>query len=178
MLAPAPRECVIKPVMSEEDMAICAKRESRPVQAAAPTPKPVLTAASVAAAPALAPEPRNCVIKPVMSQEDLAACAKHEVKPLPSEATAALRQAVATAASPSPAAAPAPRQCVIKPVMSQEDLAACSRQEVKPLPPEATAPLPQAAARPADARLEAPPTPRPCVVKPVMSEEDLAACRR
>jgi hypothetical protein len=65
---------VIKPVMSDEDLASCAKRESRPATVVAEPKQPQTAVAVEPAAAAVAPPPRPCVIKPVMSAQDLANC--------------------------------------------------------------------------------------------------------
>ena len=115
-------ECVIKPVMSEDDLWNC----SAPGQASSPrieTPAPA-AAASASFAPPASDQPRaECVIKPVMTEEDLRACAAaSRSRPAAPVETAA----PATAVRPSaPAASSAPRDCVIKPVMTEEDLRAC-----------------------------------------------------
>jgi hypothetical protein len=70
---PAPqRPCVIKPVMSEEDLRVCAAaaRQSRPA-VVEPAAQPVAAQKQEPAAPAATPE---CVIKPVMSEAELRAC--------------------------------------------------------------------------------------------------------
>jgi len=114
-------ECVIKPVMSEEDLWNC----SAPGQASSPqTGTPAPAAATSAFAPPATVQPSvECVIKPVMSEEDLRICAAaSRSRPAAAMETAA----PAKAAQPSAPAAPvAPRDCVIKPVMSEEDLRAC-----------------------------------------------------
>jgi len=122
-------ECVVKPVMTEEDLRACASASrSRPsapaAEVAAPVAAPVAAARPAAAAAAVQAEPRECVIKPVMSEEDLRACAAaSRSRPAAPMETAA----PAVAARPSaPAASPEPRECVIKPVMTEEDLRACS----------------------------------------------------
>jgi len=116
-------ECVIKPVMSEDDLWNC----SAPGQASSPqtgTPAPAAaTSAFVPPAPAVPAAPRECVIKPVMSEEDLRVCAAaSRSRPAAAMETAAPAKA---AQPPAPAAPVAPRDCVIKPVMSEDDLRAC-----------------------------------------------------
>ena len=122
--APRPRgECMIKPVMSEDDLWNC----SAPGQASSPQialPAPVATQAP---APQPAAQPRaECVIKPVMSEEDLKTCAAaSRSRPAAAvETSAPVVVAPASAAAPAPQAVPQ-RECVIKPVMSEEDLRAC-----------------------------------------------------
>lgn len=115
-------ECVIKPVMSEDDLWNC----SAPGQASSPrieTPAPA-AAASASLAPSPTDQPRaECVIKPVMTDEDLRACAAaSRSRPAAPVETAAPTMAVQPSA---PAASAAPRDCVIKPVMTEEDLRAC-----------------------------------------------------
>lgn len=119
----APPECVIKPVMTEEDLRICAAASrSRPRIA---SPAPAEAAPVAAATPAPVPQPQ-CVIKPVMTEEDLRICAAaaRQARPAMSEPPA---QPVAfeKAQPAAPAAPPATPQCVIKPVMSEADLRAC-----------------------------------------------------
>jgi hypothetical protein len=71
---PRPRgECVIKPVMSEDDLWNC----SAPGQASSPqlgTPAPTAAAPASLAPPATDQPRAECVIKPVMTDEDLRAC--------------------------------------------------------------------------------------------------------
>jgi len=132
-LAPAPRaqkprprgECVIKPVMSEEDLWNCsAPASASPRPTAIDTPAPPVAAQTPQPAAAGAPKPRaECVIKPVMTDEDLRACASVTAsRALVVMNTPAPVVAVAKA---EPTPPPAPRECVIKPVMSEEDLRAC-----------------------------------------------------
>jgi hypothetical protein len=81
---------------------------------------------------------------------------------------------------PQARAEPAPQSrhdapCEVKPVMTEEDLAACRNApggaaRVQPGPPPTTV---RSAAPPEPSRK---PAATPCVVKPVMSEEDLIAC--
>jgi hypothetical protein len=114
-------------------------------------------------------------VKPVMSEEDLANCrnapgSAARVQPGPPVV-------VKPQARVEPDAKPqrtAP--CEIKAVMSEEDLANCRNApggaaRVQPGPPltapRAAAPTPEPAAR-------QPAT--PCVIKPVMSDEDRLAC--
>ena len=120
---PRPRgECVIKPVMSEDDLWNC----SAPGQASSPqmgTPAPAAASASAFAPPTTAQPPAECVVKPVMTEDDLRVCAAaaRSRPAAPMETAAPVK-----AAQPSAPAAPsAPRDCVIKPVMSEEDLRAC-----------------------------------------------------
>jgi hypothetical protein len=63
---------VVKPVMTEEDLRICAAASRSPPAAPTETVAPAIAARSPA--PAEPPAPRDCVIKPVMSEEDLRAC--------------------------------------------------------------------------------------------------------
>jgi hypothetical protein len=171
--------CVVKPVMSEQDLANC--RAARPaaarVQPAPPPPEvaPVVTKPQARAAPPAVPARRPagpCEIKPVMSEEDLANC--RAATPAPSAAPPAL-----PAVKPQARVAPPPAQrpmapCEIKPVMSEEDLANCRSATAAP-----SAPPPASPAMKPQARIEPPPARpvAPCEIKPVMSEEDLANCR-
>jgi hypothetical protein len=83
----------------------------------------------------------------------------------------------AAALKPAAAARPQSRprgECVIKPVMSEDDLWNCSAPGQASIPQTAT-PAPAAAAAP----FVPPATVQPaaeCVVKPVMTDEDLRAC--
>ena len=182
-------DCVIKPVMTEEDLRICAaEKRSQAVAprevsapaggAAAPAAPPVASVQMQSAPPQPAAAPRECVIKPVMTEDDLRACAAERrsqpVTPkevsIPSPSAA---PAPATAATAAPAAAPVQRECVIKPVMSEEDLRACASVK-RSTPMTATeAPAATYAAPPAPTPASAP---RECVVKPVMTEDELRAC--
>jgi len=117
-------ECVIKPVMSEDDLWNC----SAPGQASSPhieTPAPA-AATSASLAPAAIDQPRECVIRPVMSEEDLRACAAaSKSRPAGTTEVAVPVSAPASAMAPSLQAAPPPTECVVKPVMTEEDLRAC-----------------------------------------------------
>jgi hypothetical protein len=96
-----------------------------PPVVAPPVAKPKPAAAKppvVVAAPKPAPKPRGeCVIKPVMSEQDLWNCSgPSRSTPIPPAV------AVDVQAEPAaPAAPPATPQCVIKPVMSDAELRAC-----------------------------------------------------
>ena len=119
-------ECVIKPVMSEDDLWNC----SAPGQASSPkteTPAPAAPAADQPrAAAAVQAEPRECVIKPVMSEEDLRACAAaSKSSPAGTIEVPAPASAPASAMAPTLQAPAPPTECVIKPVMTEEDLRAC-----------------------------------------------------
>ena len=167
-------ECVIKPVMSEDDLWNC----SAPGQASSPkieTPAPVAAAQPAAAAAAVQAEPRECVIKPVMSEEDLRACAAaSRSRPAGATEAAIPVSAPASAMAPTLQAPAQPTECVIKPVMTEEDLRICAAaSRSRPTAPVETA-APAVAARPSAPA--APPEPRECVIKPVMTEEDLRAC--
>ena len=67
-------ECVIKPVMTEDDLWNCSgpSQASNPV-VATPAPPPAAPASSAFAPATVAPQ-RECVIKPVMTEDDLRAC--------------------------------------------------------------------------------------------------------
>jgi len=137
----------------------------------APKPAPAVAAAAVAVTPRAAPKPRgDCVIKPVMSEQDMWNCSG------PSRSTP-IPPAVAVDAETAPAAPPAlaaPPECVIKPVMSEEDLricAAASRQSRPAAIEPAAQPVAAQKQEPA-----APPAATDCVIKPVMSEAELRAC--
>ena len=169
---PAPRarpECVIKPVMTDEEMRICAAVSHS-------TPKtPPAAATPVAAQKPAPPAPRppaECVIKPVMSDEELRTCvalakSTPSVPPVPSVSIQGPAGAAAV-----PGASKAPAECIIKPVMTDQELRNCAS-----VPRSAGLLLiPMAVQKPA-ASAPAAPKPRPdCVIKPVMSDEDLRAC--
>jgi hypothetical protein len=175
LAAPAPAlkasaECVIKPVMSEQDLRNCASSTQ------ASTPMLETPAAPVAALPvvpqAAVKTPAECIIKPVMSDQDLRNCASARgstAPPPPAIETAA----AATVAPPRASAAAAPRDCVIKPVMSDDDLRICASARGSTAPPPTvmeTSAAPQVRAAPV------PSAPKECVIKPVMSDDDLRAC--
>jgi len=102
--------------------------EKPAVRKPAPAPvvhKPQPAPVAVPKAPPPAPGPRGeCVIKPVMSDEDMRNCAAPSApRALPQEAIA-----VRKPAAPVPAAVATPKpkpDCVIKPVMTDEELRAC-----------------------------------------------------
>jgi hypothetical protein len=171
---PKPRgDCVIKPVMSELDMWNCSgPGRSTPVLAAPAVDVP----AAPAAPPALA-APLECVIKPVMSEEDLRICAAASRQSRPRIA-APVETTAATAAVATPATLqPPPPQCVIKPVMSEEDLRICAAaaRQGRPAVVEPAA-QPVAAQKQEPAAPPAAPAAPECVIKPVMSEAELRAC--
>jgi len=172
--APRPRgECVVKPVMSEDDLWNCsAPGQASIPQSAAPAP----VASQSAAPPAAEKAPAECVIKPVMSAEDLRACAAaSRSRPVAAvETSAPMVAAPASAAAPVLQAAPQ-RECVIKPVMSEEDLRVCAAAS-KSRPSAAVEASSPAATVQAPATAPQPAVQRDCVIKPVMSEEDLRAC--
>lgn len=116
--------CVVKPVMSEQDLANCRGGVStRTATIASPPPAPAKPQARVAPPPP-APRAGPCVIKPVMSEEDLANCrATSTVAPRLDPGPPAVTRAPAPSARPAPRKPAAP--CVIKPVMSDEDRIAC-----------------------------------------------------
>jgi hypothetical protein len=167
-------ECVVKAVMSEDDLWNCEETVA-PAAVPAPPPPPVAVpeppapAPAVAAAPAALPLTGECVIKPVMSDQDLKNCAraKDSIAPAPM----AVETSVAAAAVPA-RSSPASRDCVIKPVMSDEDLKNCANAKGSIPPPMAIETSVAAAAVPARSS----PASRDCVIKPVMSDEDLKNC--
>src|SRR5688572_30289418 len=180
---PAPRtgprgECVVKPVMSEDDIWNCSAPAPAAVAAppalavAAPEPAapPAPTVALAAPAPALKAT-GECVIKPVMSEQDLRNCASSTQTSTPMLETRAAP--VAAVAVVPQAAIKTPTECIIKPVMSDEDLRNCANAR------GSMAPAPTAVATSAPAAVvatRAPPASRDCVIKPVMSDEDLRNC--
>jgi len=128
-----------------------------------------------AAEPVASPRTRPCEVKPVMTEEDLANCraapgGAARVQPGPPVV-------IKPQARIEPVSLPQrPAPCEVKPVMTEEDLANCrsapgGAARIQPGPPlttaRPTAPSPEPAVR-------RPAT--PCVIKPVMSEEDRLAC--
>jgi len=176
--------CIVKPVMSEQDLVNCRAAPAgvaRVQSAPPPPPPPVMVKPQARAAPPPPPAvPQRtgpCEIKPVMSEEDLANCraasgGSATVQPGPPIV-------VKPQAAMKPEVSPAPQRaapCEVKPVMTEEDLANCRNApggsaRVQPGPPPV-------AARPAMQAPAPKPAATPCVVKPVMTEEDLAACAR
>ena len=164
-------ECVIRPVMTDEELRRCASdARSAPSSPPAAAPTPVATQTPEPAAPK---PPAECVIKPVMTDEELRICAAlaKSTPSLPPVAAVAVQGPAA--AAPVPAAAKPPPDCIIKPVMSDDDLRACAS-----VPRSGGLLLiPVAASTPAAAPAPAAPKPAPeCVIKPVMSDEELRAC--
>jgi hypothetical protein len=173
--------CVVKPVMSEQDLANCRAAPggvARVQSAPPPPPAPVVVKPQARAAPppppAVPQRTAPCEVKPVMSEEDLANC-----RNAPGGA-ARVQPGPPVVVKPQARAEPAPQPqraapCEVKPVMTEEDLAACRNApggaaRVQPGPPPVTrsaAPAAEPARKPAAT---------PCVVKPVMTEEDLIAC--
>lgn len=165
-------DCVIKPVMTEEELRTCAAL-AKSTPSIPPVPSVSLQGPAAATPVAAAPRPpAECVIKPVMTDEELRTCAAlakstPSVPPAPS-----VSMQDPAAAAPVPAAPPPPAECIIKPVMSDQDLRNCASVPRSAglllIPIAAQKPLPPAPAAP---------KPRPdCVIKPVMSDEDLRAC--
>lgn len=151
----------------------------KPAPVATPKPRVAAPVAAVPAAPKPAPraaeKPRprgECVVKPVMTEDDLWNCSAPGQASSPQMGTPA--PAAATSAfAPPPTTRPA-AECVVKPVMTDEDLRICAAAaRSRPAAPLETA-APVKAAQPSAAA--APATPRECVIKPVMTEEDLRAC--
>jgi len=146
-----------------------------PAPAAAPKPAPVATPKPRVAAPVAAVKPRprgECVVKPVMSEDDLWNCSAPGQASSPQMGTPA--PAAATSAFAPAPATKSPAECVVKPVMTEEDLRICAAvSRSRPAAPMETA-APVKAAQPSAPA--APAMPRECVIKPVMSEEDLRAC--
>ena len=161
----------------------------------APKPAPAVAAAAVPAtpraAPKAAPKPRgDCVIKPVMSEQDLWNCSgpsrSTPIPPAPIVDVEAAPAAPPALAAPPPveavpavaAATPAPPapqpQCVIKPVMTDEDLRICAAA-ARQSRPAVVEPAPQPVAAQKSEPVAAPAPPE-CVIKPVMSEAELRAC--
>lgn len=140
-----------------------------------------------------APKPEPVVERPLPTEPPPpppvpVAAPKPAPKPQPKPALAApkptvipkVAPVVAAPAAPKAAAAAKPRgECVIKPVMSEDDLWNCSAPAQASNPMVST-PAP-AAATPASSSFAPQPspaqsTPRDCVIKPVMTEDDLRAC--
>jgi hypothetical protein len=175
--------CVVKPVMSEQDLVNCRAAPGGVARVqSAPPPAPVAVKPQARAAPpppppAVPQRAAPCEVKPVMSEEDLANCraapgGSARVQPGPPvvvKPQAVVKPEVSPASQPQRAAT-----CEVKPVMTEEDLANCRNApggaaRVQPGPPSAV--KPQARVEPEPQRAA------PCEVKPVMSEEDLANCR-
>jgi len=165
--------CIVRPVMSEQDLANC---RAAPGGAARVQPGPPLVIkpqARVAPPPSAAPRPGPCEVKPVMTEEDLANCRNAP------GGVARVQPGPPVVAKPQARIEPAPQPqrtgpCEVKPVMTEEDLANCRNApggaaRVQPGPPVTARP----AAPPEPPRK---PVATPCVVKPVMTEEDLIAC--
>lgn len=169
--------CAVKPVMSEQDLANC---RAAPAIAARVQPGPPIVARPQARVEPVAPQRAGpCEVKPVMTEEDMANC-----RNAPGGA-ARVQPGPPVVAKPQAASKPAvepvspPRRtgpCEVKPVMTEEDLANCRNApggaaRVQPGPPPAAvrsaAPSPAPAVRPPAV---------PCVIRPVMSEEDRIAC--
>lgn len=148
-----------------------------PVAAPPPVVKPQARVASPPPPP-VAPVPTGpCEVKPVMSEEDLANCRNASggaARVQPGAPIAVKPQAVV-----KPEISPAPQRiapCEVKPVMTEEDLANCRNApggaaRVQPGPPVTATRPPVPPPGPA-VRQPA----MPCVIKPVMTEEDRAAC--
>jgi len=179
---PAPRSETPKPeppVVTPEPVVVAPPKPEPPPVTAVPLPAP----APRPAAPVVIEKPKppavavqkpaparprgECVIKPVMTEEDLHNCSG----PVPSTSVMSAPAAPAAVDKPAAAAPQAPRECVIKAVMSDEDLKACAAVSTPRQAPVREQPV--AAEKPAPA---APQAPRECVIKPVMSDEELRAC--
>jgi hypothetical protein len=144
-------------------------------QAAAAPPAPEVEAPEL---PAEAPHVEPVVALPLP-----------DAPPAPEVPAAAAVERPKPAAKPKPAPAPAPvvasprpapkprGECVVKPVMSEDDLYNCSAParpvRLDTLPPPVTPP----AAVPKAPEPTAPAPRRECVIKPVMTDDDLQACR-
>lgn len=97
-----------------------------PAPVPAPKPAPVATPKPRVAAPVAAEKPRprgECVIKPVMSEDDLWNCSAPGQASSPQMGTPA--PAAASASFAPPASVQPAAECVIKPVMTEDDLRAC-----------------------------------------------------
>lgn len=103
---------------------------------------------------------------------------KQPPAPVAVPAPAAQPPVVAKPAPPVRVEKPRPRgECVIKPVMSEEDLWNCSGPPSPAAVERPAPPLPaQTSPPPAAPALQAPPRAAECVIKPVMSDEELRAC--
>jgi hypothetical protein len=130
--APKPEAIVEKALPTEPPPAVtvapAAAAKPKPVPVAVPKPTIIPKVAPVVAAPkAAAPaKPRGeCVIKPVMTEDDLWNCsAPGQVSnPLVSTPAPAVSAASSSAFAPTPVTPQ--RECVIKPVMTEDDLRAC-----------------------------------------------------
>jgi len=175
-------------------VAVVAPKPPPPVRAAPPPPVPVAAPPAPISTPApqpvvkpqarVAPPPPPvvprrtgpCEVKPVMSEQDLANCrAVGEARTIQPGPPIVIKPQAVTRTEPA-VVLQRSGPCIVKPVMSEEDLANCRNApggaaRVQPGPPltatRAAAPKPEPAAR-------QPAT--PCVIKPVMSEEDRLAC--
>ncbi len=105
------------------------------------------------------------------------------VTPAPAVVPVAVPAIIAPVAPPSrPAAAPSATQlrptgpCVIKPVMSEQDLANCAAAAAAPRPVAADRPAPAPSPAPPTFTLQPPVRSTQCVIKPVMSDEELRNC--
>jgi hypothetical protein len=145
----------------------------------APKPEPIVERALPTEPPPAPPAPPVAVAAPAAAAAvpKTAPVAKPAAAPKPRAAPVAAVPAAPKLAAPRPAERSGPRgECVIKPVMSEDDLWNCSAPGQASMPQTGT-PAPAAAA---SAPFAPPPTTAPaaveCVIKPVMTEEDLRAC--
>lgn len=154
-----------------------------PVPSMATKPSPD-TAAAIPQAASPATQDKPAAPAPVATA---APAPRADSGPAPQEARPrnvrkpAVPEAAPSAAAPAPARAPAV-VCAFKPVMTDDEMAACrqlkeSRSVYVEPPPAAAAPNDPNAARSAGAGAQAVTAPaQPCQYKPVMSDADRAAC--
>ena len=96
--------------------------DGKPVEVETANAYYAMQQAAAAPAASSAPPKRECVIKPVMTEEDLKACANVRTSSNAPVVEPDRSQPVEKAASPAP---PRAVQCVIKPVMTDEERRAC-----------------------------------------------------
>jgi hypothetical protein len=140
------------------ELAPAAPKSEPVVQVPLPTEPPPPPPAPVAAPP---PPPAPVIVE--------------KPKPKPAPPRAAEKPIAAPVQKPAVAEKPKPRgECVIKPVMTEDDLYNCAG----PTPPASYEPLPPpvSAPKPAPRAAEPPRKPSECVIKPVMTDDELRAC--
>jgi len=159
-----------KEVVFVEQLSKPAPRAEPQLPPEAPKPAPVVEVPLPPAPPPLAEKPKPPVVMEKPKPAPMVAV------PAPAARPALVLPPPAPLARPEkPRPGLKPRgECVIKPVMSEEDLWNCSAP-ARPIALEAL-PAPVAAPKPQPRAVEAPRPRGECVIKPVMSDEDLRAC--
>ena len=119
-------ECVIKPVMTDDDIYNC----SAPTPSKTTMQRPAVVAEPSAGQAAIqAPKPRpqpDCVVKPVMTDDEIRACgAASRSSAAMQRPAVVVEPAAADAARIEPSKAKPRPECVIRPVMTDADLRAC-----------------------------------------------------